>query len=147
VYPDCQDILDTLEDNRDWYQSQMDGGRGEDSGGPAQVPTIMAPAEGPTDSSDPQTSSDSSSGPASHSGFSSGLVLSSGDVWDADISVTLRQSSATVTPKQLTCSSSGAPPLHPVRVVGGPYRHNSVNLITRSTGSSQPNIVEEGDEG
>jgi len=23
VYPDCQDILDTLEDNRSWYQSQI----------------------------------------------------------------------------------------------------------------------------
>merc|ERR1712038_1560207 len=23
VHPDAQDILDTLEDNRDWYQSQM----------------------------------------------------------------------------------------------------------------------------
>jgi len=23
VYPDCQDILDTLEDNRSWYQSQL----------------------------------------------------------------------------------------------------------------------------
>ena len=23
MHPDAQDILDTLEDNRDWYQSQM----------------------------------------------------------------------------------------------------------------------------
>ena len=23
VHPDCQDILDTLEDNRDWYQSMI----------------------------------------------------------------------------------------------------------------------------
>ena len=39
VYPDCQDILDTLEDNRSWYQSQI----ATDDDDAASVPNNTVP--------------------------------------------------------------------------------------------------------
>jgi len=40
VYPDCQDILDTLEDNRSWYQNQIrsDNDANDDATGRAVSP-------------------------------------------------------------------------------------------------------------
>jgi len=45
VYPDCQDILDTLEDNRGWYQSRIST---DDDGNHAGAPVPVAGHRGST---------------------------------------------------------------------------------------------------
>ena len=40
VYPDCQDILDTLEENRSWYQSKISADGDGNHTGPVPVTTV-----------------------------------------------------------------------------------------------------------
>ena len=146
VYPDCQDILDTLEDNRDWYQSQMnDVGKVEeardaaDAGANDRITISVSP-----DSSARTIASAVSTAPQTTPNTEVTRSLSSVTATrDGTVKQSSSSFSSTVLPKLLS-SPANTPP---VRVLGGPYRHNSVNLITRSTGSAQPNIAEEGDEG
>ena len=109
-------------------------GRGETSATDQNTITVSPDACTTASSGKPQTSSNSLATPRTAAAS------------DIGPGATQKQSisSVTVLPKHVT-SSTITP--SPVRVVGGPYRHNSVNLITRSTGSTQPNIAEEGDEG
>ena len=49
MHPDCQDILDTLEDNRDWYQNMIPVSPSASSGDSANKDNCENAGEGNTD--------------------------------------------------------------------------------------------------